>query len=186
MGAIRIDPPKLTEQDIRRFHKKIDKTPGLGPKGDCWEWRGTQSNNGYGKFAVRHGFRHGRNVLAHRVAFFLATSDWPITLCVLHRCDNRACCNADHLWLGTYADNNHDAAVKGRHPKGLELGCYKHPETRPRGERHHARKLSDKIVRQMRQLWKEGYSQGSIARRFGVSQSVGREAILGITWSHVL
>lgn len=33
---------------------------------------------------------------------------------VLHRCDVPACCNVDHLFLGSAADNARDMAAKGR------------------------------------------------------------------------
>lgn len=35
-------------------------------------------------------------------------------LFVLHRCDNPKCIRVSHLFLGTIADNNHDAKAKGR------------------------------------------------------------------------
>jgi hypothetical protein len=38
----------------------------------------------------------------------------PDGLFVLHRCDERACCNVDHLFLGTHQDNMDDMHAKGR------------------------------------------------------------------------
>src|SRR5690349_7252791 len=46
---------KYRERLVRRFWAKVDKTPGLGPWGNCWEWRGSKdrkSANAYGNIGI--------------------------------------------------------------------------------------------------------------------------------------
>ena len=90
-----------------RFHSKYKK----GRVGECWEWQGSLSPNGYGRIAI------GRNkspVYAHRIAYVLAYGDIPIGVQVCHTCDNRKCVNPRHLWLGSQQDNLEDMRSKGR------------------------------------------------------------------------
>jgi HNH endonuclease len=78
--------------------------------GDCIEWMGSLDGGGYGQFR-----RQGRLLKAHRHAWEQANGR-KITdgLFVLHTCDNRACINPDHLFLGTNQDNMDDMVRKGR------------------------------------------------------------------------
>jgi hypothetical protein len=98
----------------------------------CLEWNGTQSKAGYGVFRY-----HGPRSVASRVAWALATGDdVPKDLKVLHHCDNPACIEITHLFLGTTQDNILDRKLKGRTAKGAAHGTNTKPESVRRGEQH--------------------------------------------------
>jgi hypothetical protein len=79
------------------------------PNSGCWLYDGTWAN-GYG--AIRDKDR--KTVRVHRLAWEQANGPIPEGLSVLHRCDVPACCNPEHLFLGTQAANNLDMKLKGR------------------------------------------------------------------------
>lgn len=87
-----------------RFEEKIERITESG----CWLWTAGSLPFGYG-----HIHYNGKQRKAHRVSWFLKYGAWPKDL-VLHRCDVPCCVNPDHLFEGTYKDNNRDRDIKGR------------------------------------------------------------------------
>jgi hypothetical protein len=118
--------------------------------------------NGYGQI-----HSSGRTAYAHRVAWERANGPIPDGEFVLHDCDNRRCVNPAHLRLGSFQDNMDDMTGKLRHAHGARNG--------------HA-KLTVAEVRLIRFM---GGSHSSIAKHFGVTQSLVTMIRTRRIWKHV-
>lgn len=134
----------------------------------CWEWTGGKTSDGYGAIRFRE---HGTKV--HRALFIYLYGELPPETCVLHRCDNRSCCNPFHLFTGTQSDNINDAVLKGRQPRAA-------------GEKQWQHILTADDVMKMRQIRKEsGLKYSAIAEQFGVATITAAQAIIGHSWAHL-
>lgn len=100
--------PDLTPAEIERFYSKLH----VGGCGVLWAGSDVHPF-GYGQFAIYRGGRRKR-ILAHRLAYKLATGEDPGPLVVRHRCDTPPCCTTDCFLLGTQADNVRDAIERHR------------------------------------------------------------------------
>lgn len=97
---------ELTHDHKRVFESKVMPEPNSG----CWLWLGAASG--------RHGYGHtrhlGEQISAHRAAWLIYQGEIAPGMFVCHKCDNPHCCNPEHLFLGSHADNMRDAIRKGR------------------------------------------------------------------------
>lgn len=154
---------KTPDQKIASFWARIDQS------GDCWVWTGAKAKSGYGAVTI-----FGKTKPAHRVAYELAHG---VALTsrqfVCHSCDNRACCNPAHLWVGSNQDNIEDMLRKGR--QHLNRGTV-------RGERHGNAKLTEDAVRQIRTSSKR---PTELASEYGLSINAVCAVLTRQTWKHV-
>lgn len=106
----------------------------------------------------------------HRIAWELSRGPIPEKMLVLHSCDNPPCCRPDHLFLGTNADNTHDAIAKGR------LAC---------GSRHYLARVTEAQVVEIRELAAAGTTRAELASRFGLGYGGIRSILERKSWKHV-
>jgi len=150
-----------------RFWAKVDKSS------DCWNWTAAKFWHGYGCFGVKQTGGKYKTSYAHRVAWELVHGDIAEGMFVLHKCDNRACVNPSHLFLGTQKDNMADCSMKGR------------SRTKPRyGSENPYAKLTEAHVKIIRYIGNR-LSQQHLADALGVTQSNVGHVLRGNTWKHV-
>ena len=97
-----------------KHYEKMLKKIEIDDRG-CWIFQGCKDHFGYGKQSIGNSTWDR----AHRVSYRENYGDIPKGMCVLHKCDVPACCNPEHLFLGSKADNNADKAKKARSKKKL-------------------------------------------------------------------
>lgn len=146
---------KVIDTTVERFWPRVDKEPGQGPNGDCWEWQGSTNKYGYGQYWIN---ALKRCVGAHRVSYSICNEvpleEFALPM-VCHSCDNRKCCNPAHLFLGTAKDNAQDMIAKGR--------C-----NPPKGENAYTAKLtSDQVL----EILLSHETQVALGLKYGVSAS---------------
>jgi len=151
---------KITDKEvIKLFNEKIVKN-NIG----CWEWKGSRKTGGYGEARVLK-----KLMTAHILSYRIYKGGIINNLCVCHSCDNPICVNPDHLWLGTYKDNNNDKINKGRH------GCLK-------GSKHPNSKLTENDVLHIRS---SKLSTIDLARLYKMTKTTIHDIRKRKQWKHI-
>lgn len=136
-----------TAKDVERFWAKVDKSGG---EDACWIWQGGFTGK-YGCFWI-----NGKNKYAHRIAWGITFGEIPDGLFACHHCDNPACVNPNHLFIGTALENMQDRDKKGRHVphKGTDNGNSK---------------LTWDQVREIRRIYREEHvSLTQLGKRYSI------------------
>jgi predicted XRE-type DNA-binding protein len=156
--------------DVARFWSKV----GVRVQRHlCWEWEAGLFDNGYGQFKV-----YGQSTQAHRFAWAYfnggGLDEWQH---ICHSCDNRKCCNPNHLFGGSAQDNVQDAIGKQRRES------QRHARS---GERNNFAKVNAEIVTQIRTAYDKGnVRQQMLADHFGISRAGVGLIVNRKTWKHV-
>jgi len=144
------------------FLRKVD---GFANPDACWNWKGAGKGNGYGHCTVGSA-----NFTAHKASFLLFKGDVPDGFDVCHRCDNPACCNPAHLFIGTHQDNNADKVAKRRHAHGSAMATAK---------------LTDEDVLEIRRLSELKMANKDIGALYAIRPCTVHDIIRRRSWTHI-
>jgi len=140
-----------------RFWSKVTKTDG------CWLFKGS----GYPRFRA-----NGKTIKAHRFSYIAHFGSIPEGMLVCHKCDVRNCVNPEHLFIGTYDDNNKDRSKKGRTGRLL-------------GDNHPSSRLTTEQVIAIKTERASGTLTMALAKKYGISKRHVRSIVRGECWSHL-
>lgn len=158
---------KYKARKLRSPKDRFDEKWMAEPTSGCWLWlAGTREGN-YGTF-----FFEGKDYLAPRFPANLYKGfNLSSELYVLHKCDNPACVNPDHLFIGTQKDNVADCMQKGR-------------RSRKFGQDNPNIKLTINDVKKIKTLIGK-QSDAAIAKQFNVSVGAIQHIKHGRSWGYI-
>lgn len=96
--------PKFRKPAVDRFWSGVVKKDN-----GCWLFN--DNPNSYGRITGDDG----KSVSTHRLSYQLHNGEIPNGFYICHKCDVPGCVNPDHLYAGTYIDNNRDRIDRKRY-----------------------------------------------------------------------
>lgn len=155
---------KLKHKRNRSIEDRFKSKYEINESG-CWLWTDCLNQHGYGIIRVDK-----RNKIASRLSYELIHGPIQSNMLVCHKCDNPACVNPDHLFIGTHKDNTTDMVIKGR----VHLG-----------ERNHRSKLTNKDVLYIRSASSKGETTVTLGKQFNVTRHLIGDIVRRKIWRHL-
>jgi len=156
------DKRSLKTNTIERFLYIISQ---IQPdENGCKVWPMGINSDGYGHFSIKD-----KSYNVSRLLYKTIYAGEYKEQVVRHKCDNRACCNIEHLEIGTQKDNILDASKRNR----LRVG-----------ERNNKSILNDEKVLYIRKEYPKK-STSELSKELGINPSCINSAICGKTWAHL-
>jgi hypothetical protein len=170
----------FSEATIERFWSKVDKRG----TDDCWSWKAHINHHGYGWFNLYKQ----KPINASRVALMLTTNQIPDkTVFALHSCDNKACCNPNHLRWGTAKENNKD--MRERHPTFLQNYKRRFAEmsniTNEKARMTRRRYTKEQII-EIKTMFNNGYGVRKIGKIMGIRSQAISDITRGKTYKEIV
>ena len=137
-------------------------------EGECWVYPNKPAVNGYIYLSIDN-----KKTLSHRLFYRLFKGGIPKNSFVLHKCDNKRCCNPEHLFIGTQKDNMQDMISKNRQKFFLKEGM-----------EHPFRKINIDIVKKIRKEH-ETKSFRELAKIYGLGKTTIEQIINKRIWKNV-
>jgi len=152
------------DRNRRIFFRSVEVRDG------CWGWKLFKDHDGYGKFGWKWRVSNITKESAHIISWVIHNgSNVPDGMEICHICDNRECCNPEHLFIATHAENLADMARKGRHWDSS-------------GENNPYSILTERDVKFIKH---SGIDKRDMAEMFGVSRGAIRDILSGRSWKFV-
>lgn len=155
---------KRRENNIGTLNEIFEKYFNRQEESKCWEWSGLLYKQGYGRLVYKN-----KSLRAHRVSYKIHKGEaGDFEVC--HSCDNRACVNPSHLWIGSRLENEEDKDRKNR---------------RPLGEKSGRSTLTNEQVKEIKTELKKGVKQCILVRSFSTTKSIISRIATNRTWRSI-
>ena len=148
---------------IDRFLRRVNKQGKIVSEelGHCWEWLGADYTTGYGQLLKT---TWGEDT-THRWSYkYFKKEEIPDKKDVRHKCDNRICCNPDHLELGDRKENVKDMLERNKN--------------NPCG-----RKFDKKQIEEIKKIREEGKTYQEIATLYNCNRRTIERLCLNKTYN---
>lgn len=154
----------FVKEDIDRFWSKVL----ILKEDECWPWLAGLESSGYGQIKIKR-----KNMTSNKVVLMIKLGR-ELLQSALHTCDNRKCCNPNHIYEGSQQQNVWDKYDRKRETLNID-----------KGSEHILASFTYEEVQNIR-LRCQKESKEAVAKDLMVSESTIRHICPRLTYKNVL